>query len=385
MVETDTEKEWTFDCLQVESDIVIVRGTKIEEKGNIFYGKSMHANKIYDGSRVTVKILASSTEKELADLLILSLEDAKLMVKHEVGKSISELPVAASKIVNNKAFMKSFIRYQLENVWTLWPHFMTESYMIPEEFKAFIEKYKDDAGTIHFFCRGMDQTKAVAPFFITANIPRIAEHCKKEPLMVTKYIADQPLFKNRRFSLIYPIIYLVERKVLYVNTQPVVRRCTQDATDKVDTLKLSANLPEEYFAPDYSNMFEEFQKEMEKQLEILYTKRGHYNPPSWKEFEDTKILKVVGQLGMALASKLKIEMKYKEESAVVYGINILLDNEFVPHMCDVETLCPLPTENSLVAIAKLGYGKVEEENFAQMKLDNARYDKKQNKLFLAQM
>jgi len=48
-------------------------------------------------------------------------------------------------------------------------------------------------------------------------------------------------------------------------------------------------------------------------------------------------------------------------------------------------LCLLPTENSLVAIAKLEYGKAEAEKFAQIKLDNARYAKIQSKLLLAQM
>lgn len=358
--------------------------------GNITDGKDAFLNhksyiSCYDYDEFANELTPTPVDldESQVDVGIVSLDDMSMELQ-------SNHRFPARMITRNKGFLSTYLKYEMPDMWkesTL----MADSIIVPNQLEQFKQANNSSQSDYHVVqpidplapVTKPNQTKP----FVTNRVRRVTRAIEQQgPLMVTTFLKEQTTFQGKRFSLVYPVVVLLEKEEVYLCTQPSIRTCMRQVKPTIDEYDMSSVIPEKFRHPvlqqrDDVNIA--FDAEMEDRLIGLDQKRKEGSnarsaTPSWHQHQREHVFQIVGKLACELSRRIVVPVDHHcDETAVVFGVNVVLDSHMRARVVDIDGKCSLPNivvSKELVSLAmdRTHYCK----HFARISIDNRIEEKR---------
>lgn len=144
---------------------------------------------------------------------------------------------------------------------------------------------------------------------------------------------------------------ITPNKSLYIHTTPSIRHTMEkyipnDIIDEFETSKLLA--PKNSMINTQIDWYNELKVTMNKMMLVQNPDRG------WTEVENV-IYQKIGSIGQNIAKDMHQD---SDKTYVVFGIDVVLNDDIQPIVVDVDGECSLPNEHSLHELLMLTKGEV---------------------------
>ena len=274
-----------------------------------------------------------------ADVSILVLNDTSIMIEGDALPTI--------EMIANKNYLQNYISFQLNDC-----SWLAMSYFLPRDLSKFCEEFEKCNLPRFWIVKQVDKRLLDVPIAVSSSYSRIVRMCEAGPISVSKYIANQPRFRHRRFVLNYSTILNIADNSIFIYKEPLIRQTKEEYNpnaliDEYDTITEITESPNRLVGNQDAETYSDFKIGMNKLLLPTYPDMG------WDVYQNT-LFQCIGVLAKTFLKDLVV--KKQGACFVIFGVDLIIDWNLAPIIIDVNGVGNLPNKNSLQAILELTIG-----------------------------
>ena len=161
------------------------------------------------------------------------------------------------------------------------------------------------------------------------------------------------LFREKRFSMQYSVAFVPDTKSLYILTIPTLSLCEEKMNNDtlIDEYDPTSILPvkcSSLVAHQCDTVYREFTVAINK---VVLPIKPDFK---WDVFEK-QILSSVGRIAKMVTKNVMVETG--GSSVVVFGVDVVLDQEMKIHVTELHAKCSLPSMDALKGVVGLALGQ----------------------------